>query len=313
MFSYAVRRIISTIPVMAVVALFLFGLLNLAPGDPAELIAGDNASPEHIGALRKRLGLDQPFFYRFFTWAGSVVQGDLGNSVFSDLPVSTLIMQRLEPTLSIMALTIVIALVVAIPAGVTAAGRSGSWVDRLVTTGSVMGFSIPVFVTAYVLAYIFAIKLSWLPLQGYSYLRQGFWPWLSHLIVPSLALASVYMALIARITRTSMLEVLHQDYIRTARAKGSGYLSILFVHGLKNAAPAILTIVGVGFASLIGGAVVTESIFTIPGIGRLTVDAIMQRDYPVIQGVVLFFSFVYVLINLLVDLAYRLFDPRIKF
>ncbi|WP_421851368.1 ABC transporter permease [Oricola sp.] len=313
MLLYIVKRILATIPVMVFVALFVFGLLYLAPGDPAEMIAGDNATPEHIADVRETLGLDQPVYQRFGIWIVRVAQGDLGNSVFTGKSVSGLILQRLEPTLSLMALTLVIAICTAIPVGVLAASRAGSWLDRTLMGVAVLGFSVPVFATSYLLAYIFSIKLRWLPVQGYAPLADGVLPWLSHLLLPALALGSVYMALIARITRTSMLEVLHQDYIRTARAKGQSRTIILFVHALKNASVSILTVIGLGIALMIGGAVVTESVFALPGIGRLTVDAILQRDYPVIQGVVLFFSFIYVLINLVVDLAYTLIDPRIKY
>lgn len=310
---FIVKRVLSTIPVMVFVALMVFALLYLAPGDPAEMIAGDNASPEAIAAVRESLGLDDPIAIRFGNWMLGVVQGDLGQSVYSRMPVSQLILQRMEPTLSLMVFTLVIAVVVAIPVGVLCANRAGSALDRLLMGISVLGFSVPVFVTSYILAYVFAVKLQWLPIQGYSWFEDGVGTWLAHLVLPSLALGSVFMALIARITRTSMLEVLNQDYIRTACAKGQNRTRILYVHALKNAAVSILTVIGFGIALMIGGAVVTESVFALPGIGRLTVDAILTRDYPVIQGVVLFFSFIYVLLNLLVDLAYLLFDPRIRY
>lgn len=310
---YIIRRLLATVPVMGFVALFVFALLYLAPGDPAEMIAGDNASPEFVAEVRENLGLDRPVYVQFGTWLLQIVQGDLGQSVFSKKPVTGLIIQRLEPTLSLMVLTTIIAVSVAIPVGVLAASRAGSLLDRALMGFAVLGFSVPVFATSYLLAYIFSIKLKWFPVQGYAYLSDGIGPWLSHLILPALALGSVYMALIARITRTSMLEVLNQDYVRTARAKGQSGGKILFLHALKNAGVSILTVIGLGVALMIGGAVVTESVFAIPGIGRLTIDAILQRDYPVIQGVVLFFSFVYVGINLVVDLAYKLFDPRITY
>lgn len=311
--GYIIRRLLATVPVMGVVAMFVFALLYLAPGDPAEMIAGDHATPEFIQEVRENLGLDRPLHVQFGTWLGQIVQGDLGRSVFTQKPVTGLILQRLEPTFSLMVLTTIIAVGLAIPVGVLAASRSGSLLDRALMGFAVLGFSVPVFATSYLLAYIFSIKLKWLPIQGYAYLSEGVVPWLSHLILPSLALGSVYMALIARITRTAVLEVLNQDYIRTARAKGQSSGRILFQHALKNAAVSILTVIGLGVALMIGGAVVTESVFAIPGIGRLTIDAILQRDYPVIQGVVLFFSFIYVVINLFVDLAYKFFDPRITY
>jgi peptide/nickel transport system permease protein len=313
MLAYVVRRILATIPVMAVVALFVFSLLYIAPGDPAAVIAGDQATPEDVERIRASLGLDRPFLVRFGEWVIRILQGDLGVSIFTNLPVTTMIAQRIEPTLSLMVLTLILAVVVAIPMGVLAAWKQGTWIDRGVMAFAVLGFSVPVFVVGYLLAYVFALELEWLPVQGYTSFSAGFWPWLENLILPAVALGSVYIALIARITRATMLEVLSQDYIRTARAKGASQGSILFLHALKNAAVPIVTVIGIGIALLIGGAVVTESVFAIPGLGRLTVDAILRRDYPVIQGVVLLFSFIYVLVNLAIDLIYTLFDPRIRY
>jgi peptide/nickel transport system permease protein len=313
MLSYILRRILATLPVMAIVALLVFSLLYIAPGDPAAVIAGDQASPADVERIRQSLGLDRPFLIRFGTWLWDILHGDLGTSIFTNLPVSSLIAQRIEPTLSLMTVTLVLTIVVAVPLGVVAAWRAGSWVDRSIMTFAVFAFSLPVFVVGYVLAYVFALQFEWLPVQGYTPLAQGLWPWLQNLILPASALGSVYIALIARITRASMLEVLQQDYIRTARAKGLDQRSILFVHALKNAAVPIVTVIGIGVALLIGGAVVTESVFAIPGLGRLTIDAILRRDYPVIQGIVLLFSFLYVLVNLLVDVTYTLVDPRIRY
>ncbi|RDJ23090.1 ABC transporter permease [Bosea caraganae] len=313
MLAFIVKRIITTIPVMAFVALFVFSLLYIAPGDPAAVIAGDQASPADVERIRASLGLDRPYLIRFGEWLFRVLQGDLGTSIFTSLPVTQLIAQRIEPTVSLMVLTLIFAVVIAVPMGVIAAWKAGTWIDKVAMAFAVLGFSVPVFVVGYLLAYTFALKLDWLPVQGYTPLSQGFWPWLRNLILPSITLGFVYIALIARITRATMLEVLQQDYIRTARSKGLGQRSILFLHALKNAAVPIITIIGIGIALLIGGAVVTESVFAIPGLGRLTVDAILRRDYPVIQGVVLMFSFVYVLVNLLIDLAYTLVDPRIRY
>jgi len=313
MLSYIVRRVLATIPVMAVVALFVFSLLYIAPGDPAAVIAGDQATPEDVERIRASLGLDRPFLIRFGEWAFRILQGDMGNSIFTNLPVTTMIAQRIEPTLSLMALTLLLAIFIAVPMGVVAAWKQGTIIDRAVMVFAVLGFSVPVFVVGYLLAYVFALELDWLPVQGYTSFSEGLWPWLENLILPAIALGGVYIALIARITRATMLEVLSQDYIRTARAKGVGQRGILFLHALKNAAVPIVTVIGIGIALLIGGAVVTESVFAIPGLGRLTVDAILRRDYPVIQGVVLLFSFIYVLVNLAIDLAYTLFDPRIRY
>jgi peptide/nickel transport system permease protein len=312
MWRYAGRRALATVPVMAVVALFVFSLLYIAPGDPAAIIAGDQASAEDIAHIRASLGLDRPFLVRFGEWVWQVLHGDFGTSIFANLSVAHMIGQRVEPTLSLMALTLVFSVVVAVPLGVLAAARAGGWLDRVVMLFAVLGFSVPVFVVGYVLAFVFALQLDWLPVQGYTPLAQGVLPWLRNLVLPVIALGTIYVALIARVTRAAMLEVLGQDYIRTARAKGLGLAPILFLHALKNAAVPIVTVIGLGVALLIGGAVVTESVFAIPGIGRLVVDAILRRDYPVIQGVTLLFSFVYVLVNLIVDLLYTLLDPRIR-
>ncbi len=313
MLAYATRRVLTTIPVMLIVAFCVFSLLYLAPGDPAAIIAGDQATPADIERIRVSLGLNEPFLVRFGDWLWQILHGNLGTSIFTNLPVSHMIAQRIEPTLSLMVLTVVFSIVIAIPLGVIAAWKHGSLIDRLVMLLAVFGFSTPVFVVGYLLAYIFALQLDWLPVQGFDSIRQGLWPFLRTLILPTIALGLIYVALLARITRTTMLDVLNQDYIRTAKAKGVGQLPILFLHALKNAAVPIVTIIGNGVALLIGGAVVTESVFAIPGLGRLTVDAILRRDYPVIQGVVLLFSITYVLVNLVVDLLYTVFDPRIRY
>ena len=313
MILYIFRRLGATLIVMAVVALVVFSLLFLTPGDPAAIIAGDIATADDIHRIRAKLGLDDPFLVQFGGWSWRLLHGDLGTSIFTNLPVTTLIGQRVQPTVSLTLCALVVAVLIAVPLGVIAAARAGSWVDRFVMGFSVLGFSVPVFVLAYVLIIVFSVELEWLPVQGYRALGEGLWPWLSHLILPSIALGTVYMALIARITRATMLDVLSQDYIRTANAKGLAPRAVLIRHALKNAGVPIVTVIGIGIALLISGAIVTETVFAIPGIGRLTVDAILRRDYPIIQGVILLFSAVYVLINLLVDLSYRLFDPRIRY
>jgi len=298
---------------MAVVAFFVFSLLYLTPGDPAAVIAGDIATDEDIRRIRATLGLDEPFLIRFGTWVWALLHGDLGTSIFTNLPVTRLIGQRVEPTVALTLCTLVVAVAIAVPLGVIAAARAGSWTDRAIMAFSVLGFSVPVFVLAYILILTFSTGLGWLPVQGYRSITDGVWEWLRHLILPSAALGTVYIALIARITRATMLDVLAQDYVRTAQAKGLAPAQVLVGHALKNAAVPIMTVVGIGIALLISGAIVTETVFAIPGIGRLTVDAILRRDYPIIQGVILLFSAVYVLINLAVDLSYMFFDPRIRY
>jgi peptide/nickel transport system permease protein len=313
MLAYILRRLASTVLVMGIVAVFVFLLLHLSPGDPAAIIAGDNATAEQIQGIRKQLGLDDPLPVQFFRWVAAVVQGDLGISIFSNEPVAKLISQRIEPTLSLALTTLIVAVTLAVSFGVLAAWKVGTWIDRSLMVLSVIGFSVPVFVVGYMLIYVFSINLRWFPVQGYSPIDQGFGPWIERLVLPSIALGLAYVALIARITRTSMLEVLAEDYIRTARAKGVANHSMLLKHALKNAGVPIVTVIGIGVALLIGGVVITETVFNIPGVGRLVVDAISKRDYPIIQGVILIFSGVYVLVNLLVDMSYTLLDPRIRY
>jgi peptide/nickel transport system permease protein len=310
--GYIIRRVLAIVPVMAVVAVIVFLLIHLSPGDPAALIAGDFASADDIAKLRVALGLDEPLWRQFGLWAGKLLQGDLGTSIFTHVPVTQLLAQRVEPTLSIAALTMLVSIIVAVPLGVLAAYRAGTWIDRLVMLFAVLAFSVPVFLVGYLLIYGFAIKLQWLPVQGYVSLSEGVGPWLRNLTLPCINLALVYIALITRMTRATVVEVLHEDYIRTASAKGLAVLPVL-EHALRNAAIPIATTVGVGIALLIGGVVVTETVFAIPGIGRLVIDAVQHHDYPVIQSVLLLSAGTYVLINLLIDLSYRLFDPRIRY
>jgi peptide/nickel transport system permease protein len=298
---------------MLIVAVLVFLMLRLTPGDPAAIIAGDNANAEQVALIRNRLGLDQPILSQFFIWFGNILRGDFGESFFFKKTVAELIVSRLEPTLALSFTTIVLAVVMAVPLGVLAAYRHGSLIDKIVMGFSVLGFSVPVFVIGYALIYLFAIKLNWFPVQGYQRIADGLGGFLQRLVLPSLTLAVILVALIARITRTSVLDVMGEDYIRTARAKGQVERIVLFRHALRNAAVPIVTVIGLGVAVLIGGVVVTESVFTIPGLGRLTVDAVLARDYPTIQAVILMFSVVYVLINLIVDLIYRVFDPRIRY
>ncbi len=313
MLSYIARRILATIPVMAVVAVVVFSLLRLTTGDPAAIIAGDNATSQDVEAIRTKLGLDRPLPQQFAIWIASVARGDFGESFFFKKPVSHLIAERLQPTLALATCTLVLAVSMAVPLGVFAAWQRGTWLDRGVMGLSVLGFSVPTFVIGYVLIYLVAIQFGWLPVQGYQRLEDGFGGFIQRLVLPSFTLAAVYVALIARITRASVLEVMNADHVRTARAKGLADVSVMLRHVLRNAAVPIVTIIGLGIALLIGGVVVTESVYAIPGLGRLTVDAVLARDYPTVQAVILLFSFVYVFINLLVDLAYTLLDPRIRY
>jgi peptide/nickel transport system permease protein len=317
MLSFLLRRIAAVLPVLLVVSLVVFLILRLAPGDPAAAIAGNNATNEDIVKIRTQLGLDESIAVQYGIWMGRVLQGDLGYSFYLSKPVTELIAQRVEPTLALALGTIVLAVLVAVPLGTLAAWRLGGWLDRLLSGFSVAGFSIPVFVIGYLLIYLFSIRLEWLPVQGYKSLLgpsgAGVWDWMRQLVLPWMTLAMVYVALIARVTRASVSEALTEDYIRTARAKGLTETAVLLRHALANAAVPIVTVIGIGVALLIGGVVVTETVYAIPGLGSLTVDAVLNRDFPVIQGLVLMFSVSYVMVNLLVDLSYLFLDPRIRY
>jgi peptide/nickel transport system permease protein len=313
MIGYILRRLAATVPVMLIVAVLVFLMLRLTPGDPAAVIAGDNANADQIAQIRNRLGLDQPLISQFVIWLVNIFHGDFGESFFFKKTVAELILSRVEPTIALSLFTITLAVAIAVPLGVLAAYRQGTWIDKIVMGFSVLGFSVPVFVIGYSLIYLFAIKLNWLPVQGYQRIADGVGGFLLRLLLPALTLSVIYIALIARMTRASVIDVLGEDYIRTARAKGQVEIKVLFRHALKNAAVPIVTVIGLGVALLIGGVVVTESVFTIPGLGRLTVDAVLARDYPTIQAVILLFSFVYVLINLIIDLIYTVVDPRIRY
>ncbi|WP_420133198.1 ABC transporter permease [Rhodopseudomonas sp.] len=313
MLGYLIRRILAAIPVMGVVALVVFLLLRLTPGDPAAILAGDNASPEQLARIRASLGLNEPLYTQFFSWIGKLLHGDLGVSLISQVPVLQMIGQRIEPTISVAISTLLLSIIIAVPLGVIAAWKHGTWIDRFVMALSVIGFSVPVFVIGYVLIQIFAIDMRWFPVQGFRSLSRGFGPFFERLVLPTLTLSFIYVALIARMTRAAMLDVLGEDYVRTARAKGITESRVLLRHALRNAAVPVITVIGTGFALLISGVVVTESVFNLPGIGRLTVDAVLARDYPVIQGMILLTSGIYVAVNLLIDVAYTLLDPRIRY
>ncbi|MDB5997352.1 MAG: putative peptide transporter, permease protein [Pseudomonas sp.] len=313
MLFFLFRRVLSTLPVLVIVGLIVFMILRLTPGDPAAALVGDNGTSADIALIRANLGLDRPLPVQFFNWSSQIMRGNLGDSYYMKQPVTHLIAQRIEPTLALSALTLVLTLLLAVPLGVIAAWRHGGWLDRMLMGFSVMGFSVPSFVVGYILIWAVALHAKLLPVQGYAYLSDGVGPWLAHLILPAITLSIVYLALIARVTRAAVAEALTEDYIRTARAKGISEMRVLIRHALANAAVPIVTVIGIGVGLLIGGVVVTETVYAIPGLGQLTVDAVLARDFPLIQGITLLFSVVYVLINLLVDLSYLLLDPRIRY
>ncbi|MGE0658495.1 MAG: ABC transporter permease [Reyranellaceae bacterium] len=313
MYAYVGRRVIGTLPVILVIALVIFLILHLSGGDPAAIIAGDHATDEDIKAIRDKLGLDRPLAEQFLTWLWNVMQGDFGVSIFNRVPVGTLILQRVEPTLMLTLTVIVFSVILALPMGIAAAWYAGTWIDRSLMALAVLSFSLPVFVIGYGLVYAFSLQVPILPVQGYRSLADGIGPFARHMVLPTISLGLVYTALLARMTRSSFLEVLSQDYIRSARAKGMASFQLITIHALKNASVPIVTTIGSGIAVLIGGVVVTESVFAIPGIGRLTVDALLRSDFPVIQGVILVFSFFYVILNLAIDLIYTVLDPRIRY
>jgi peptide/nickel transport system permease protein len=310
---FLAQRLLAIIPVLLVVAVVVFLILRLTPGDPAAVIAGQNATNDDIVRIREQLGLTLPIWQQFGIWMGNVLKGDFGYSFYLNKPVVELILQRVEPTVSLAIGTMFLALVFAIPLGTLAAWKMGGWLDKGLMAFSVIGFSIPVFVVGYILIYYFAVKLDWFPVQGYVRFAKGFGPWAYQLILPCITLSTIYVSLIARVTRAAVSEALTEDHVRTARAKGLGEIAVLVKHGLRNAAVPIVTVIGIGVALLIGGVVVTETVYAIPGLGQLTVDAVLNRDFPVIQGVILFFSVAYVLVNLLVDVSYLFLDPRIRY
>ena len=312
MAGYILQRILASIPVMGFVALIVFLLLRLS-GDPAASLAGDAATPEQIERIREQLGLNDPLFVQFFRWIGELLRGDFGTSLLSNTPVTRMIADRMEPTISLALTTITLSVLIAVPLGVLAAWKQGTLIDRGVMLISVVGFSVPIFVIGYLMISFFAMELRWFPVQGFRSISRGLQPFFERITLPTLTLTLLYVALIARITRTSMLEILGEDYIRTARAKGLPEWRVLLRHALRNCSVPIITVIGIGFALIISGVVVTETVFNLPGLGRLTVDAVLARDYPVIQAVILLSSLIYVVINLMIDIAYVILDPRIRY
>ncbi|MED1780432.1 ABC transporter permease [Brevibacillus fortis] len=311
--GYLLKRVVSLLPVLLVVAVVDFIIIHLTPGDPASVILGAQATEEELAKLREQLGLNLPIYIRFFEWIGGLLQGDLGWSIFMDKPVTEAIWEHLGPTLSLTIMAEIIAILFAIPLGVMAANRRGTWMDQSFMTFALLGISLPSFWIGLNLILLFAVQLNWLPAAGYQPISNGLLNHFKYLIMPAISLGIMQGALIARMTRSSMLEVLNENYIRTAEAKGLKMWLVTYKHALRNAFIPILTVIGLSFATLIGGAVVTETVFNIPGIGKLIVNSVLRRDYEVIQGTVLMIAAAYVLINLIVDLLYAYIDPRVRY
>lgn len=313
MSRFILSRVLGTLPILAIVAVVVFLLMRIGPGDPAAMLAGDSATPEMIASIRQKLGLDAPLWVQFATWINQLLHGDLGNSIISNTPVLTLIGHRVEATVSLALVTLALAIAISLPLGILAAARRGTWIDRSVMALTVTSFSVPTFVVGYVLVYIFSIRLRVFPAQGFVPIGENPLRFFSSILLPAVTLSFVYVALFARTTRMAVLEVLSEDYIRTARAKGLGETSVLVRHALRNAAIPIVSVFGIGFAMMIGGVVVTETVFNISGIGRLVVEAVFSRDYPVIQAIILIVSVVYAAINFFVDILYALINPKISY
>ncbi|HXH82110.1 MAG TPA: ABC transporter permease [Candidatus Tectomicrobia bacterium] len=311
--TYVARRLLALLPVVLVVATVAFVLIHLAPGDPASVIAGPDATAEDVQRIQKQLGLDAPLAVQLVRWYGRLLRGDLGDSIFLRKPVTEAILDRVEPTLLLTVFAIVIAIAIGVPAGVVAARHHNSATDQALMVVALLGISIPNFLLGLVFVLVFSVWLGWFPVAGYSPLEYGWARTLRSLVLPAFALGLVQSALIARIARSSMLDVLREQYITTGRSKGLGERALVYKHALKNAMIPTMTIIGISFAVLISGAVVVETVFNIPGLGRLVISAVLRRDYPVIQGVVLCIAGVYMLVNLAVDLSYVLFDPRVRY
>lgn len=310
---YIARRLLAMVPVLLLVSMVVFSLLHLTPGDPALSILGEEATPQQVEALRNKLGLNQPIPVQYVKWLGAVLRGDLGRSVRSNQPVSEAIAERLPVTVELALLSMVISLAIAIPAGIISAMRRNSVVDTTATFVALLGVSLPNFFLAILLILVFGVKLGWLPPFGYQPLNAGLAENLRRMILPAITLGAALAAIVTRMMRSSLLEVLDQDYVRTARAKGLSETRMIRAHALKNALMPVVTIVGLQIGGLLGGAIITESIFVLPGIGRLLVDAIFQRDFPLVQGVVLFVSLAFLFSNFAVDLLYAYLDPRIRY
>jgi len=310
---YLLRRVLAVIPVMIIVATLAFVLIHLAPGDPASVIAGPYATPDDVGKLPRQLGLDEPLPMQLMHWYGRLLTGNLGDSIFLRRPVTEAVLERIEPTLLLTIWGTLISVLLGVPAGIVSARYHNSAVDQSLMGLALLGLSIPNFLLGLLMILVFGVWLGWLPVAGYVPLDEGLWRNTRSLLMPSVSLGLVQSALIARITRSSMLDVLREQYIVSGRAKGLDERTVVYKHALKNAIIPTLTVIGITFALLVGGAVVIETVFNIPGLGRLIISAVLRRDYPVIQGVVLLIAVSYTVINLLVDLAYLVIDPRIRY
>lgn len=312
MIGYILRRLLSIIPVMFLVATGVFLLLKMTPGDPVGILLGPEASEERRIALRDELGLNDPLLEQYVTWIGNILQGDLGNSLFLDQPVTTAIAQRAEPTLLLTVCAVLVTVIIGIPLGVLSAVKRGSWFDVGSMGVAIIGISMPTFWLGLNLILLLSVKLRWLPIAGYSPPEEGMGEALKYMIMPAFTLGFAHSALLARMTRSMMLDVLNADYVRTARAKGVREYSVVMIHAFRNAFIPILTIVGLAIAGLLGGAVVTEQIFNIPGVGRLLIQAVTRRDVPLVQGTVLVVAVIYVMVNLIVDVLGAALDPRVR-
>lgn len=311
--TYLLHRALAIIPVMLVVATVSFVLIRLAPGDPASVLAGPDATTEDLAQLRTALGMDQPLPVQLVKWYGRLAQGDLGQSIFLRRPVVQAVVERLEPTLLLTLWGTLLAILIGVPAGIVSARYHNTAVDQSFMALALLGLSIPNFLLGLRMILVFGVWLGWLPVSGYVPLDEGVWLNVRSLLMPAVSLGLVQSALVARITRSSMLDVLREQYILSGRAKGLSERAVIYKHALKNAIIPTLTVIGITVALLIGGAVVIETVFNIPGVGRLIISAVLRRDYPVVQGVVLLIAVTYTVINLLVDLAYLVIDPRIRY
>ena len=313
MYAYLLRRIFYLIPVMLIVVSIVFFLIHLIPGDPATVMAGADAAPADIAKMKQLMGLDRPVIEQYVRWLTRLLQGDLGDSIFLNRPVTRAIAERLEPTIMLTTFSLILALSIGIPAGVISGAHPNTWLDKMMTVIAVLGVCMPPFWLGLNLIYVFAVAIQIFPPGNYISLGADLKKSIYYMVLPSISLGFGQSALIARIVRSCMLEVLAQDYIRTARAKGLAEQVVVYVHALRNAMVPTSTVIGIAVATLMGGAVITETVFNLPGVGRLVISAVLRRDYPVIQGILLFIALVYVVINLLVDVLYCLIDPRIKY